>query len=142
MVQDVIYTSEPPEDFRQLEVLYASLGWNSIRLSVTELKTMCLQSWYAIYAYEGQTLVGMGRLISDGVITGVICGLGVHPDYQCKGIGRQILHRLVEHCEKSRVFPQLMCEEGLEPYYEKLGFQRFTIGMKMDIQRTHSTDVP
>lgn len=135
MVQDIIYTSEHPEDFRQLETLYASLGWNSIRLSVTELKTMCLQSWYAIYAYEGQTLVGMGRLISDGVITGVICGLGVHPNYQSKGIGRQILHRLVEHCEKSQVFPQLMCEEGLEPYYEKLGFQRFTIGMKKEIRR-------
>ena len=101
MVQDIIYTSEPPEDFRQLEALYASLGWNSIHLSVIELKSMCLQSWYAIYAYEGQRLVGMGRVISDGVVTGVICGLGVHPNYQFKGIGRQILHRLVEHCEKS-----------------------------------------
>ncbi|MGG4091088.1 GNAT family N-acetyltransferase [Paenibacillus sp. FSL W8-0187] len=142
MVQTVIYTSEAPEDFRQLEALYASLGWNSIHLSVTELKTMCLQSWYAIYAYEGHKLVGMGRLVSDGVITGVICGLGVHPGYQSRGIGREILHRLVEHCEKFGVFPQLMCEEELEPYYEKLGFQRFTIGMKKDIQRTHSSDVP
>lgn len=142
MRQTVTYTSEPPEDFQQLEALYASLGWNSIRLSVTELNMMCLNSWYAVYAFEGQKLVGMGRVISDGVITGVICGLGVHPDYQSRGIGRRILHRLVEHCEKSRVFPQLMCEEGLEPYYEKLGFQRFTIGMKKKIQRTHSSDVP
>lgn len=142
MTQTVIYTSEPPEDFQQLEALYASLGWNSLHLSVTELKMMCLNSWYAVYAFEGQKLVGMGRVISDGVITGVICGLGVHPDYQSRGIGRQILQRLVEHCEKSRVFPQLMCEEGLEPYYEKLGFQRFTIGMKKNIQRTHSSDVP
>lgn len=142
MTQTVIYTSEPPEDFQQLEALYASLGWNSLHLSVTELKMMCLNSWYAVYAFEGQKLVGMGRVISDGVITGVICGLGVHPDYQSRGIGRRILGRLVEHCEKSRVFPQLMCEEGLEPYYEKLGFQRFTIGMKKNIQRTHSSDVP
>ncbi|AYB43338.1 GNAT family N-acetyltransferase [Paenibacillus lautus] len=142
MTQTVIYTSEPPEDFQQLEALYASLGWNAIHLSVTELNMMCLNSWYAVYAFEGQKLVGMGRVISDGVITGVICGLGVHPDYQSRGIGRQILQRLVEHCEKSRVFPQLMCEEGLEPYYEKLGFQRFTVGMKKNIQRTHSSDVP
>lgn len=142
MTQTVIYTSKPPEDFQQLEALYASLGWNAIHLSVTELNMMCLNSWYAVYAFEGQKLVGMGRVISDGVITGVICGLGVHPDYQSRGIGRQILQRLVEHCEKSRVFPQLMCEEGLEPYYEKLGFQRFTVGMKKNIQRTHSSDVP
>lgn len=142
MTQTVTYTSEPPEDFQQLEALYASLGWNSIHLSVTELEMMCLNSWYIVYAFEGQKLVGMGRVISDGVITGVICGLGVHPDYQSRGIGRQILQRLVEHWEKSRVFPQLMCEEGLEPYYEKLGFQRFTIGMKKNIQRTHSSDVP
>ena len=102
MTQTVIYTSKPPEDFQQLEALYASLGWNAIHLSVTELNMMCLNSWYAVYAFEGQKLVGMGRVISDGVITGVICGLGVHPDYQSRGIGRQILQRLVEHCEKSR----------------------------------------
>lgn len=128
MVQTVIYTSEPPEDFRQLEALYASLGWNSIHRSVTELKTMCLQSWYVIYAYEGHKLVGMGSLVSDGVITGVICGLGVHPDYQSRGIGREILHRLVEHCEKFGVFPQLMCEEELEPFMRSWVFSDSPLG--------------
>jgi GNAT superfamily N-acetyltransferase len=135
MVHTVTYSKEPPEDVHELEALYDALEWNSINLSAAELNTMCRQSWYAVYAYDGQRLAGMGRIISDGVITGVICGLGVHPDYQSRGIGRQILHRLVEHCEKSRVIPQLMCEEGLEPYYEKLGFQRFTIGMKKNIRR-------
>jgi hypothetical protein len=32
---------------------------------------MCNQSWYAIYAFDEEQLVGMGRVISDGVITGV-----------------------------------------------------------------------
>lgn len=135
MVQAMVYSPEPPEDFGQLEVLYVALGWHSIHLTINELKAMCVQSWYAIYAYDGQRLVGMGRIISDGVITGVICGICVHPDYQSRGIGQEIVRKLAEHCEKFRVIPQLMCGEGLETYYEKLGFHRFTMGMKKDILR-------
>ena len=38
---------------------------------------MCKQSWYVIYAFKEQQLIGMGRVISDGVITGIICGVRV-----------------------------------------------------------------
>ena len=46
------YTLEPPEDFPQLQNLYDSLGWNSLKLTVHELEQMCNQSWYAIYAFN------------------------------------------------------------------------------------------
>ena len=49
---------------------------------------MCKQSWYTIYAFDDK-LVGMGRIISDGVITGVICGVCVMPEYQSIGIGKK-----------------------------------------------------
>ncbi|NMM52708.1 GNAT family N-acetyltransferase [Paenibacillus aquistagni] len=122
-------TTEPPANFNLLKELYEALGWNSLQLTVKELEAMCCQSWYAVYAYDHGRLIGMGRVISDGVITGIVCGLGVHPDFQSKGIGAAILGQLIEHCEQHRVIPQLMCTEGLEAYYEKHGFTKFTIGM-------------
>ncbi|WP_410983190.1 GNAT family N-acetyltransferase [Bacillus cereus] len=135
MGESVQYTTEPPNNFEQLLILYESLGWNSFELTVNELEQMCNQSWYAIYAFDKQQLIGMGRVISDGVITGIICGVCVLSSYQSKGIGKEIMKRITQHCEKNRVIPQLMCVEGLESYYKNFGFEKFTIGMTKSINR-------
>jgi GNAT superfamily N-acetyltransferase len=133
--RSILYTEKHPEDFVELEKIYDALGWNSINLTVDELERMCKQSWYAVYAYDDHQLVGMGRVISDGVITGLLCGVCVIPNYQSKGIGKEIVNQLVEHCERNRVIPQLMCVESLRPYYEANGFKKFTIGMNKQINR-------
>lgn len=133
MENPIIYTTKQPKSFNQLLVLYEALGWNSLNLSENDLEKMCQQSWYAIYTFDDDQLVGMGRVISDGVITGIICGVCVLPEYQSKGIGKAIVTQLVQHCEENRVIPQLMCVEGLEPYYASLGFRKFTIGMTRNI---------
>ncbi|MGM7635032.1 GNAT family N-acetyltransferase [Bacillus sp. Hm123] len=129
----IVYTTEPPRTFEQLSDLYESLGWNSLGLTAHDLEKMCSQSWYALYAFHERELIGMGRVVSDGVITGIICGLCVSPNYQSKGIGKELLHRIMEHCEKHRVIPQLMCANELTPYYEAAGFRKFTVGMTKDI---------
>ncbi|EJV72677.1 acetyltransferase [Bacillus mycoides] len=135
MENSIRYTSEHPTDFNELLALYESLGWNSLKLTVNELEQMCKQSWYAIYAFKEQQLIGMGRVISDGVITGVICGVCVLPEYQSIGIGKEIVERLIQHCEQNKVIPQLMCVENLQSYYESIGFEAFSIGMTKHIIR-------
>lgn len=107
MNNSINYTIEHPTDFNGLLALYESLGWNSLKLTLNELEQMCKQSWYAIYAFDDKKLVGMGRIISDGVITGVICGICVLQDYQSIGIGKEIVERLIQHCELNKVIPQL-----------------------------------
>lgn len=130
MAKNIQFRLEPPENFEQLGILYEALGWNSLNLSVRDLEKMCNQSWYAVYAFDNEKLIGMGRVISDGVITGIVCGLCVLPNYQSEGIGKELLSRIIDHCEQHRIVPQLMCVESLESYYRKLGFKKFTIGMK------------
>ncbi|MDR9854342.1 GNAT family N-acetyltransferase [Paenibacillus sp. VCA1] len=129
MNNHIQFRVEPPENFEQLEALYGALGWNSLNLSVDDLMRMCNQSWYAVYAFDHHKLIGMGRVISDGVITGIVCGLGVLPEYQSKGVGKKLLSRIIDHCEQHRIVPQLMCVESLESYYEELGFKKFAVGM-------------
>ncbi|MED2486992.1 GNAT family N-acetyltransferase [Bacillus thuringiensis] len=135
MENSIRHTSEHPTDFNGLIFLYESLGWNSLKLTVNELEQMCKQSWYAIYVFDDKRLVGMGRVISDGVITGIICGVGVLPKYQSSGIGKEIVKRLIQHCEQNKVIPQLMCVEKLQSYYESIGFEAFSIGMTKHIIR-------
>ncbi|HHK5546195.1 GNAT family N-acetyltransferase [Bacillus thuringiensis] len=135
MENSIRYTSEHPTDFNGLLSLYESLEWNSLKLTVNELERMCKQSWYAIYVFDDKRLVGMGRVISDRVITGIICGVGVLPKYQSSGIGKEIVERLIQHCEQNKVIPQLMCVEKLQSYYESIGFEAFSIGMTKHIIR-------
>ncbi|WLR51126.1 GNAT family N-acetyltransferase [Bacillus tianshenii] len=129
MEKRITYSMNGPDNFAELETVYEALGWNSLKLTSSDLEKMCKQSWYAIYAYDGEHLIGMGRIISDGVITGIICGLGVLPSHQSNGIGKEMMKRMIEHCEQNGVIPQLMCEESLEAYYETFGFEKFAIGM-------------
>ncbi|PGE60245.1 GNAT family N-acetyltransferase [Bacillus wiedmannii] len=135
MKNRINYTIKHPTDFNGLLSLYESLEWNSLNLTLNELEQMCKQSWYAIYAFDDKKLVGMGRIISDGVITGVICGVCVLPEYQSIGIGKEIVERLIQHCEQNKVIPQLMCVEKLQSYYESIGFEAFSIGMIKPIKR-------
>ncbi|HDR7689821.1 MULTISPECIES: GNAT family N-acetyltransferase [Bacillus cereus group] len=129
------YTIKHPTDFNGLLSLYESLEWNSLNLTLNELEQMCKQSWYVIYAFDDKELVGMGRIISDGVITGVICGVCVLPKYQSIGIGKEIVERLIQHCEQNKVIPQLMCVEKLQSYYESIGFEVFSVGMTKHLKR-------
>lgn len=134
-MEKVVYTIQPPDNFEGLLKIYELLGWNSLKLTVNDLENMCKQSWYAVYAFDEQQLVGMGRIISDGVITALICGVCVMPNYQSKGIGKEVLNRLISHCEQKKVIPQLICRENLESYYDAFGFKKFAIGMTKNIIR-------
>ena len=101
------------------------MNWNQVGLSVDELKNMAMGSWYSFYVYDDLTLIGTGRIISDSIITGLICGVGVYPSYQNQGIGKEIIKNLIIECEKNKVFPQLMCTKSLIPFYKSIGFEEF-----------------
>ncbi|PIH02830.1 GNAT family acetyltransferase [Clostridium combesii] len=52
-----------------LHSLYEILGWNNfLRLNQDQLAKAMEQSWYVIYAYDGEKLVATGRVVSDGII--------------------------------------------------------------------------
>lgn len=96
---------------------------------------MAIGSWYNLYVYDELTLIGTGRIISAGVITGLICGVGVSPFFQNQGIGKEIVMRLIQECEKNKIYPQLMCNKSLVAFYESIGFEGFSVGMTYPIER-------
>ncbi|TCZ79272.1 GNAT family N-acetyltransferase [Paenibacillus albiflavus] len=125
------YTDEAA-NVEQLYELYEDLGWNEyLKLSPEVLHRAIMQSGITMNAYNGDQLVGTGRVITDGYINAYLCGVGVQPDYQRQGIGSELINRLVQKCKETNLHVQLFCSEDNMPFYHKFDFKEFAIGMKL-----------
>ncbi len=66
--------------------LYERLGWNNfLKLNQEQIVNAMQESWYVIYAYYEDKLIGTGRVISDGIKNAYLCGLGVDSYYSNMG---------------------------------------------------------
>ena len=71
--------------------------------------------------HEGK-VVGFATATSDGVLSAYIPLLEVLAQYQSQGIGSELIRRLLLRLEGLYMI-DLSCDEALEPFYERLGFQ-------------------
>lgn len=125
------YSTDAPSA-QQVWELYNRLGWaDFLKLSAEQLLRAMQQSWHVLYVYNGDQLIGTGRVVSDGVINAYLCGLGVMPEYRGRGIGTEISRRLVAQCKEYNLHIQFFCKEQLVPFYENMGFEVFAVGMKV-----------
>ena len=62
--------------------------------------------------------------MSDGVLYAVLVDVIVHPEFQRRGIGAEIVKRLVDACIEAGIREiQLFSATGKTQFYERLGFQ-------------------
>jgi aralkylamine N-acetyltransferase len=78
-------------------------------------------------AWDGDTIVGFGRALSDGEYQSAIYDLVVLPEYQGRGIGRAMMEVLLSHLPPATIL--LYAVPGKERFYRKLGFERLATGM-------------
>ncbi len=104
--------------------LFETTGWNAeYQLRPIDLAKALASTWYVVSAYDGDRLVGFGRVMSDS-IHAVIYDLIVTPDHQRQGIGGEILDRLVKRCQEAHIHDiQLFCARGKRAFYERHGFE-------------------
>jgi GNAT superfamily N-acetyltransferase len=109
----------------EFKALFESSGWtSSIKITDQVLEKAIHESWFWVTAFDADTLVGIGRLISDGALYAVVCDLMIFPEYQGRGIGRAILTMLKDKCIENRIQRVwLFAGPGRSGFYEKNGFE-------------------
>lgn len=99
----IIYKESAPAA-QEYHELFVSTGWTRvIQVSADDLMIAINNSWYWIAAYEDDKLVGVGRVISDGLLYALICDLIVLPANQKYGVGGGILSRLTKKCKEAGI---------------------------------------
>jgi len=121
----ILYIDSSLPSGKDFLVLIESTGWEGIaEKGHDKLHEAISKSWSMICAYEGNRLVGSGRILSDGVYQALICDLIVLPEYQGKGIGREILIRLLKKCKENNILMvSLFAAKDKGGYYRKFGFE-------------------
>jgi N-acetylglutamate synthase-like GNAT family acetyltransferase len=122
-MENFSFTTKIPEK-QSFYGLFNTTSWNAkYKLNSDQLYSAIENSWYLISAYDSNNLIGFGRIICDGIVHALILDLIVHPQYQGKGIGVEILNRLVKKCKEHHIKDiQLFCAKGYITFYEKHGF--------------------
>ena len=83
---------------------------------------------YKCFVYSDKTLIGAGRALADGLDCSYICDIAIHPDFQNKGIGKDIVKKLIEFSQGYNKII-LYSYPGKEEFYSKIGFDQMNTAM-------------
>ena len=107
------------------------VGW-PVTPSPERLVELLRASYAVEIALDGDAAVGFVTAISDGVLSAFIPLLEVLPAYQRRGIGAELIRRLLGQLDNLYMI-DLCCDADLEPFYAALGFR--TLDRAMGIRR-------
>ena len=121
---DIIFGSKiSVEDFNFLR---KSVGWGELELKIAT-KSIENALFIVTAIYDGK-IIGLTRVSGDGGYTVFITDVIVLPDYQNKGIGKQLITKAMDYIKETflekgqGISVNLMSAKGREPFYEKFGF--------------------
>ena len=121
-----IFYNDMKKDLPQgdLHKLFIAVGWSDGSETPEMVKNYnipFINSTLVVSAWENGCLVGAVRVLSDKMFRSVIYDLAIYPEFQNKGIGKELVKRCIEHYPNSEWLVQTTKETA--GYYEKLGFE-------------------
>lgn len=121
------YHTSPPVTNEQLNNLFAA-AW--LGHTPSDFTNILNHSLLYICAYEDKHLVGFVNVAWDGGIHAFILDTTVHPDFQRRGIGIELVRcAAVQAQQRGIEWLHVDYEPHLEDFYRKCGFQPTLAGL-------------
>ena len=124
----MIYKYNEKIDVKELCDLRQSVGWNRMEKEMADPR---LKSYYhiAVYEEEKQKLIGFVDSVSNGVTDAYIQDLMVHPDFQGKGLGSELMNKMIDYLKKAGIYMiSVLYDESLKDFYSRFGFYNLLCG--------------
>ena len=106
--------------------LYTAVGWVAYTREERrgDLAKAVKNASFVVSAWEGNTLVGLARVLSDDVSIFYLQDILVHPNYQRRGIGERLISEcLIRYAHVRSKVLMTDDEERQRLFYEKAGFR-------------------
>ena len=106
-------------DWAQAKADLVEDNWDNGR-SAEALRRSFEQSQHVAFARDGDRVIGMARLLSDGVCNAYAVDVWTHSAYRRQGIASKLMRLLIDAVPGQHV--GLQTDDG-QAFYESLGFQ-------------------
>lgn len=123
-LEKVILKKDSINDIKSIALLYESAGWFDYTENLNKLEMAFKNSLKIISAWHGEKLVGLIRVIGDGVTIIYIQDIIVLPEYQGNGIGTGLIKSILD--EYKNVRQKILISDNKETsveFYENFGFK-------------------
>lgn len=120
----IIFKEQKTIDEESLYHLYSDVGWSAYTKEIAQLRKALIHSLYVVTAWENDQLIGLVRVIGDGLTIIYIQDILVLKEKQKKGIATMLMQQVLQTFKNVRQ-KVLLTEEskGVRHFYEKNGFQ-------------------
>jgi len=119
------------EDYELVRQLLVDTGWHSRVANEERFKRMLDGANRTIVALEEMRVVGFARALFDGASNGYISTVAVAVDRQGRGIGREMVKRLMDVPDPDKITWVLRACRGSIPFWENMGFKKSETAMEI-----------
>ena len=116
----ITFSEKKELEASQLLRLFHQAPWAKDR-TLDDAKEMLRHTDMALCAWDGDLLVGFGRVLTDFVYRATIWDVIVDKAYQGQGVGTDVVQRILNHPRLKKVELFWLCTR-MPKFYEKLGF--------------------
>lgn len=120
----VEYRNQKDLPCNELYQLFLAVGWaiedRTTQAMIDNFNIGFINSTFVFSAWVEERLVGCVRVLSDLHFRSIIYDLAVLPEFQNKGIGKELVQRCINACEGSEWLVQT---DMAKEFYEKIGFK-------------------
>ena len=133
MIEYAFLQTPTPAELVRLIQLYRQAGWWQDETDNPERVAGIVEGSHCfLVSRQADTIIAMGRAISDGTSDAYIQDVTVDPSFRGQGIGSAMVARLVARLETDGIgWIGLIAERKTHPFYRPLGFSPMADAMPM-----------
>ncbi|WP_300257977.1 GNAT family N-acetyltransferase [Clostridium sp.] len=123
-LEKVILKKDLIKDIKSISSLYESAGWFDYTEDLEKLEEAFKNSLKIISAWHEEKLIGLIRVVGDGLTIIYIQDIVVLPEYQGNGIGRVLIDSVLD--EYKHVTQKILISEDKDSsikFYKNIGFK-------------------
>ncbi|MBW2306110.1 MAG: GNAT family N-acetyltransferase [Deltaproteobacteria bacterium] len=120
MESEIRFVENPDLNAEEVAALRKAVGWDG---RVEKLKKILGNTFISAGCFYNGRLVGYVDVVSDAVDDAYIRNLMVHPEYQGRGIGSELISTILRRIKREGIkMANVLFEPHLVDFYRKCGF--------------------